>query len=176
MSLNQEQFALLSRGIIDLRGPITEETFDYVRDCFTALVAQDCPSITVWITSDGGGINAGLSIYDILRNYEGYVTGLVIGKARSIALLILQACDERQAHANATVFLHDPIYTVGHAVLAQCIRTQDVGEFEAMRQRMIGILVEKSKLSRREVINLCRRKTTFYANEAKKHGFIDELI
>ena len=176
MSLNQEQFALLSRGIIDLRGTVTEDTFEYVRDCMTALVANDSPEITVWITSDGGSIDAGLNIYDMLRNYPGYVTGLVIGKARSIALVILQACDERQAHTNSTVFLHNPVYTVGHNILAQCIRAQDSREFLAMQRRMVRVLTDKSKLSHAEVTRLCRNNTNLYADKAKRVGFIDTLI
>lgn len=176
MSLNQEQFALLSRGIIDLRGPIDEDSFDYVRSCITALVANDAPAVTVWITSDGGSIKYGLSIYDMLRNYPGYVTGLVIGKAYSIALVILQGCDERQAYANATVFLHDPIYTVGYSILAQHIKTQDISEFESMRRRMISILKQRSKLPLRQINRLCRDNTTLYADQAKKAGFLDVLV
>lgn len=176
MNLTQEQFALLSRGIVDLRGNVTGDTFEYVRDCLTSLTAKDCPDITVWITSDGGSIDAGLNIYDMLRNYPGRVTGLVIGSARSIALVILQACNERQAYINSTVFLHDPVYMVGHAILAQCVRTQDTGEFDAMRQRMIAILVAKSKLSRSEVVKMCRRKTNLYADKAKQAGWLDTLL
>ncbi|MFA6466938.1 MAG: ATP-dependent Clp protease proteolytic subunit [Patescibacteria group bacterium] len=176
MHLNQEELALLSRGIVDLHGNVTGDTFEYVRDCLTSLAAKDYPDITVWITSDGGNIDAGLNIYDILRNYPGRVTGLVIGSARSIALVILQACNERQAHTNSTVFLHDPVYMVGHSILAQCVRTQDTGEFDIMRQRMIDILVAKSKLSRREVVKMCRQKTNLYADKAKKAGWIDTLL
>lgn len=176
MSLTQEQFSLLSHGIIDLRGIVTEDTFDYARDCFAALVANDSPNITVWITSDGGSIEYGLGIYDILRNYEGWVTGLVIGRARSVALVILQACDDRQAYSNATVFLHNPIYTVGHEALAQYIRTKDAREFKAMRQRMMGILTSRCKISRREVAQMCNNETTLYVNQAKKAGFVDTLI
>lgn len=62
--------------------------------------------ITVLLNSGGGDTKPGLVIYDLLKSHAGTVTIRVIGQAASMACIILQAGDVRQATPNSILMHH----------------------------------------------------------------------
>lgn len=108
-SLSAVQADLLANArIIDLNGDVDRRMFDYVREAIVRLKAEGCPDITVLITCPGGGCQMGLGIFDLLNNYPGKVTGEIFGFAKSMATIILQACDIRLAAEHSAILLHNP--------------------------------------------------------------------
>lgn len=102
------QQKLLERGIIDIASDDLNGTSAvYVREALNTLLSRGAPDVLVTITSDGGLVDVGLGIYDMIRLYPGVVTGKVVGYARSMAAVILQACDVRECARHASIRIHN---------------------------------------------------------------------
>jgi ATP-dependent protease ClpP protease subunit len=64
--------------------------------------------LTVEINSDGGEVQAGVTIFNMLRAWPGGVDTVVVGWALSIASLILMAGENRRASETALIMVHAP--------------------------------------------------------------------
>lgn len=76
-----------------------------------ALSKMNGADVTVNINSPGGDVFEGLTIYNLLREYEGHVTVRVLGLAASAASFIAMAADEVQI-ARAGFFMIHNAWTV----------------------------------------------------------------
>ncbi len=76
-----------------------------------ALSKMNGADITVNINSPGGDVFEGLTIYNLLREYEGHVTVRVLGLAASAASFIAMAADEVQI-ARAGFFMIHNAWTI----------------------------------------------------------------
>lgn len=101
---------------------------------------SDLP-IHIILNSNGGHWTDALAIYDCIVSADTMVTVEVYGKCMSAAVPIVQACDERGVHPNATVMIHNGSQD----------SSGDVLSFEAWgkwakreRERMYDILASKS--------------------------------
>jgi ATP-dependent Clp protease protease subunit len=107
--LTQIQLDLLQNGIIDLVGEVDFEMLKYVREALMRLLAKPiCQPLKLLISSDGGSVKEGLSIYDAIKSYPAPTVGIVCRAADSMAAIILQACDTRRCMEHATVLIHNP--------------------------------------------------------------------
>lgn len=175
--LTDLQAELLERNIIVLDGDVDEEMAGYVHECMLRLAVKDNPPITIRITSDGGDTENGLYIYDFLRLYPGKKTGIVIAFARSMAAIVLQACDVRQCPKNSVVLIHR---------VSQAVKTDDLTDEAKLKETKKEMLVEEEKLwsilrertkkSRRAIIAVCKKDREMSAAEALNFGLIDEII
>jgi ATP-dependent Clp protease, protease subunit len=74
---------------------------------------DDDSTIELWLSTPGGGVLAGLALYDYLRwlSLDGHhVTTAALGMAASIGAVILQAGDWRVIGRESFVFLHPVEY------------------------------------------------------------------
>lgn len=178
--LNVAQQTLLSKSIIEIRGNITQETADYVRECVSVLETVDNPPVRVIITSSGGDIIAGLDIYDMIANYTGMTTGVVIAEASSMAAVILQACKKRLAYANSRILIHDPaiLYLSIHTVRTNNSKFQKLlaKNDERIFSRTYRILAKRSGKTIPQVKKVCHKEEEMFADEALRFGLIDSII
>lgn len=113
-------------------GPVTDATADQVRAQLAAL-DRSLP-VLVTLNSDGGGVQAGVAIYNELLGWPGGVTTEVRGWALSIASLIFMAGSTRRVHATSLVMVHAPhVGTSGNA--AELRQTADVLDTVAATMR-----------------------------------------
>ena len=176
--LDPVDLKLLERNIIDIRGEVDEKMALHVREALRRLVAHGSPDITVTITSGGGSVTIGLDIYDALRLYPGKKTGQVFGFARSIAAVILQACDLRQCARYAHLMLHHVTRReVSLTTLRDKRKLQElVEDMERNQTRIYSILVSRSHQPLRVIKETCKKETEMTAEEAKEFGLVDEVI
>lgn len=64
--------------------------------------------LTVYINSDGGSVNAGVAIANMIARHKGPTTAIVEGWACSVATEIFFAAQKRQIPANAYLMIHKP--------------------------------------------------------------------
>lgn len=72
-----------------------------------ALRSLDGADVVVNINSPGGDVFEGLAIYNLLREYKGYVTVRVLGVAASAASFIAMAADEIQIARAGFFMIHN---------------------------------------------------------------------
>lgn len=186
-NLRDLQLGLLEKGVIDLDGVVDMDMHDYVRECMTRLILQDNPPISIRITSQGGSVIAGLHIYDLLRLYPNLKTATVFGTARSIAVIVLQACEKREAARNSTFLLHyvrqDMISLHHFEDVAKMSKIKS--SLHDAQNKIISILEERTKKPREYILKLCdrgeldsswSRDDEFTAEQALDAGLIDTIV
>lgn len=76
-----------------------------IKDQLDELKGKD---LTIYINSDGGMINAGVAMANMISRHDGHTTAIVDGWCCSIATQIFFAADERKMPENAYLMIHKP--------------------------------------------------------------------
>ncbi len=159
-----------------LNGEISDETWfgdEVTPGNFRAELEQGDEDITVWINSPGGDVFAAAQIYNMLMEYPHNVTVKIDALAASAASVIAMAGTKVCMSPVGMLMIHNP------ATIA-------IGDVEEM-QKAIEMLAEvkesimnsyeiKSGLSRHKISQLMDAETWMDAREAKRLGFIDEIL
>lgn len=94
-------------------GPFNWDTWQYddsetsakhFKELLDAIPETD--EIKIYFNSNGGSVNQGTAIYNMLQQHGSYKTGIVMGGCHSIAFTILQACDKRIMGQGTTAIIH----------------------------------------------------------------------
>ena len=91
-------------------GPITQHSANCLLSIMqnilrqTQDVSQD--KVTLYLSSEGGDLNSGFSLYNFLRSYPIPITIVNIGTIESIAVMIYLSADNRLAVEHSRFLLH----------------------------------------------------------------------
>lgn len=134
---------------------------------------KDRKPIYLFISSNGGDVDMGFELIDVIENSKTPVYTVNIGKAYSMAFLISLAGKKRYATKNSKFLLHDGaslVYNSGAKV-------QDQIKFQGrIDDRIKQYVISHSKLTEKEYDEKLRIEWYMFANEAKEKGFIDGII
>jgi ATP-dependent Clp protease protease subunit len=130
-------------------------------------------AITVYITTVGGDVHAGMAIYDAMHHCSCHITGIVLGAAMSMGAVILEACDERRMHANGSLMLHD-----GTMAMDDHARTFEnwAGWCKQSRQQMYNIFAKRTGRTSSYWEKRCGYDMILTAQQALKERLIDSII
>src|ERR1043165_3502849 len=107
---------LMMDGLIFLGYPINDEVANIVTAQLLFLDSTDrTRDINMYINSPGGGVYAGLGVYDTMQYVTPQVTPICIGVAASMACVLLGAGTKgkRAALKHARVMMHQPSGAIG---------------------------------------------------------------
>lgn len=177
-NLSKLQLELLDKGIIQLGGSVDDDMALYVHEALLRLKTNGAPAVEVRITSNGGDVGTGLNIYDMLRTYPGEKTGIVEAFARSMATVILQACEKRKALRHSKILVH---HVSRSSVSLDVVRDEQKikelrDDLEKSQSRIYTIFGDKTKKNAEVVKTKCAENTDMTAEEALEFGLIDEII
>ena len=177
-ALDELQAKLLARRIIAIEDEIDAHMAGYVREVLLRLVADGNPPAIVIISSHGGNVEFGMAIYDMIRAYPGETTGVVVGYAKSMAAVILQACDRRVSLHNSKILIHNIIL---RSVSLDTLRDQErlerlIRETEKDQQVHYEIFAERTGKPVGEIRAQCQKDANMDAAEALSFNLIDEII
>ena len=129
--------------------------------------------IRVHINSEGGSVYGGQAIYNALKNHDSEVEVYIEGLAASMASIIALAGDRVYMADNALYMIHDPwTWTEGSA---DDLR-KTAQQLDKAKETLINVYERKTEKDREEIAELMSQETWFTAQEAKEHGFVDEII
>jgi len=117
-------------------------------------------------------------MYDLIRLYPGETTGMVYGRAASMAAIVLQACKKRHAARHAEILIH---HVSRQSVSLDTLKDKEkldklVADLEARQKRLYQILCEKTKKSEGEIAAECAKDAFMPAEVAKDFGLLDEVL
>lgn len=174
--LSDHQLALLNQNIINIVGEIDNDTAMEVLESIIQSIAKGSPALKIIITSEGGSLEAGLQIYDIIRQYPGKTTGIVWGYACSSALIILQACNKRLATQSSYIRMHPSSRVVQANVLKDKILLQQIiQQLDKLDIRICQIYSLRTKKKIEEIGNMLNRQLLMEAKQALAENFIDGI-
>lgn len=129
--------------------------------------------IILYVTSNGGEVDSGFELIDIIRNSKTPVYTVNLGYQYSMGFLIGLAGHKRFATPNAKFLMHDGsnfVYNSG-------AKAQDQMEFQKkVEERIKQYIISRSNLSSDEYDSKLRVEWYLFAHEAKEKGFVDFII
>ena len=148
---------------------ITATGFAFDLNCFNG------EPITVRINSRGGEIFPALAMYNLLKNYEGEVTVIIDGICASAATLVACAGKKIYMAKNAMYMTHLPKVSLDADFTEKdlCGINEVLGK---LKNIILEIYAQKMNKKFDEVALLLESEVWYTAEEAKKLGFVDELI
>lgn len=167
---------LLRERIVFLNGEIREESANLVIAQLLHLEGeeQDRP-VHLYINSPGGDVTAFFAVYDSMQFLAPPVHTVCVGQAASAAAVLLAAGapGHRYVLPNARVLLHQPH---GGAQGQSTDLEIAVREIVTMRERMIGILVERTGKPHDRIQSDIDRDFILRGEEAIDYGVVDEVL
>lgn len=130
--------------------------------------------ITIEISSPGGSVYEGVSIFNAIKAYDkGEVTTIITSLAASMASYIALAGDKIKAYDNAIYMIHNAsIISWGDA---RALR-KDANHVESISNMLAKAYINKTGKSETEMETLLDDETYFYGDEILEAGFVDEII
>jgi ATP-dependent Clp protease protease subunit len=167
---------LLKDRIIFLGGPIDDEAANLVIAQILFLEADDPDKdIYLYINSTGGGVTAGLAIYDTIQYVRPDVATLCMGMAASMAAVLLAAGAQgkRVALPNSRIMIHQP-WIGGIQGPATDIDIQ-AREILKARDRLNEILAKHTGRPLEEIARDTDRDYYLSGEEARLYGLVDAV-
>ena len=166
---------LLRERVVFVGAPIDDEVANLVVAQLLHLEAEDPDKdIQMYINSPGGGVYAGMAIYDTMRFIKPDVATTCCGIAMSMGSLLLAAGAQgkRAALPNARILLHQP-----HGGYQGQTTDIQIHAKEAMelRRRMEEIYAQHTGRSIEEVSDVLERDRYFTPDQAVEFGLVDRV-
>ena len=167
---------LLKERIVFLGTAVNDEIASLIIAQLLFLEAEDPDKdITFYVNSPGGGVTAGLAIYDTMQYVRCDIVTLCMGQAASMGALLLTAGakGKRYALPNSRILIHQPMGGFQGQATDIDIHTQEILR---MRNDLNKILAYHTGQNIRKIKKDTDRDYFMNAVEAKKYGIIDEVL
>ncbi len=142
-------------------------------------LSNDDPNanVNLYINSPGGGVSAGLAIYDTIQFIRPPVATYCVGMAASMGAVLLAAGmpGKRFILPNGRVLIHQPLV---HGVLTGPATDLDIEakEIIRLRKRLYEILSTHTQQSADQIEKDCDRNKWLNAEEAVQYGCVDQIL
>ena len=139
---------------------------------------RDLPSekrkpILLYLTSDGGALDAGFALIDAIEMSKTPVYTINNGHQYSMGFIIGLSGHKRFATKNAKFLLHDG----SNFIVGTGTKVQDEMEFnKRVEDRLKEYIISRSKITDEEYESKRRVEWYMFAEEAKEKGFTDYII
>lgn len=167
---------LLKERIIFLGTSVNDEIASLIIAQLLFLEAEDPDKdITFYLNSPGGGVTAGMAIYDTMQYVRCDIVTLCMGQAASMGALLLAAGanGKRYALPNSRVLIHQPMGGFQGQATDIDIHAQEILR---MRNDLNKILAFHTGQNVRKIKKDTDRDYFMSAEEAKKYGIIDKVL
>ena len=141
-----------------------------------AIVQQGAKELTLLLSSPGGSVMHGMTIYNYLTALPIELTTYNIGNVDSIGAIIFLAGKKRFACPHSTFMLHPVAYPLQASVSYEQPNLSSIAQgLEADQSRIAGIYAERSGLEKANAADLFQQQKTYSASEANTFGFVHEV-
>ena len=178
-SLNVAQMDVFSRLMMDRIIFLGSAIDDYIANIIQAqllfLQNLDNKDIQIYINSPGGGVYAGLGIYDTMQYINSDVATICTGIAASMSAVLLcaGAKGKRSALKHSRVMIHQPM---GGAEGQASDIEITAREILKLKNELYEIIALHSNNDVKKVGKDSDRDYWMTASEAKTYGMIDEIL
>ena len=155
--VTSESVSLLIRGLLYLEGE------------------DDQAPVTLYVNSNGGEVQSGLALYDVMQAVHCPIRAVCLGIAASMAAVLFASADERLMLPHSRVMIHDPLIDggIGGSALSVKARTDDLMR---MREVIAQTIARHSGMDVERVYELTASDTYFEAEKAVEAGLADRVI
>jgi len=165
----------LKQRILWLDGEVTSETANALVRKFAYLASKNDQPIILAIDSPGGSVDAGLAICDAIEGCGLKVTTVCVGRAYSMAAIILAHGDERLILPNSKVMIHQPLIQQMPGGSSDDIEILSTS-LKNTKDQLNAILKKKTGKTAKEIDRATKHDTYFTAREALDFGLVDKVV
>ena len=167
---------LMMDRIIFLGYPINDEVANIVTAQLLFLESTDrTRDIQMYINCPGGGVYAGLGMYDTMQFITPEIATICTGMAASMGqvLMCAGAKGKRTALKHSRIMMHQP--SAGAMGQASDIEIT-VNEVKKVKNELYTIIAHHTGQTIEKVAEDCHRDKWMTAAEAKEYGLVDEVL
>ena len=167
---------LMMDRIIFLGYPINDEVANIVTAQLLFLESTDrTRDIQMYINCPGGGVYAGLGMYDTMQFITPEIATICTGMAASMGqvLMCAGAKGKRTALKHSRIMMHQP--SAGAMGQASDIEIT-VNEIKKVKQELYTIISHHTGQTIEKVAEDCHRDKWMTSAEAKEYGLVDEVL
>lgn len=169
---------LLKDRIVMLTGEVNDMTANLVVAQMLFLESQNSSEdINFYINSPGGGVTAGLGIYDTMQFIKSPVSTIVMGQACSMGSFLAMAGepDKRFVLPNSRTMIHQPSGGAGGQATDMEIQVQEILK---IKKNLTDIYVKHNSAGKTfdELAQAMERDNFMSANEAVEFGLADKVV
>jgi ATP-dependent Clp protease protease subunit len=169
---------LLRDRVVFIGGQIDDELANLVMAQLLFLSNEDPKNdINLYINSPGGGISAGLAIYDTMQFVRCGVSTFCVGMAASMGAVLMAAGarGKRFILPNSRVLLHQPLI---RGVLTGPATELDIEarEIIRLRRRLYEIMAQHTGQTVEQIERDCDRNKWLSSEEAVQYGCADRVL
>ncbi len=178
--LNVAQMDVFSRLMMDriifLGTGIDDQIANIIQAQLLFLESVDATKdIQIYVNSPGGGVYAGLGIYDTMQLVKPDVATICTGMAASMGAVLLcaGAAGKRSALKHSRVMIHQPL---GGAQGQATDMEITLKEILKLKKELYDILATHSGQTFEQIEKDAERDYWMTSTEAKEYGMIDEVL
>lgn len=134
---------------------------------------KNLQTITVHLSTIGGGFYDGLPMYNLLDQHSAHVTFNIIGYSVSMGTHLMMSADEIHAAQNSIFMIHN---AQGGAYGSHHDLRKYAEVMQKHEEAIIGRYCERMSLDKEEVQALLDAETWYTADEALEAGLIDKIV
>ena len=167
---------LMMDRIIFLGVPINDYVANIIQAQLLFLESVDAKKdILIYLNSPGGGVYAGLGIYDTMQYINPKVSTICTGMAASMAAILLCAGEKGKRYAlkHSRVMIHQPLGGA-HGQASDIEITAN--EIKKLKNELYEIIANHSNKSFDQVYKDGDRDYWMTSSEAKEYGMLDEVL
>lgn len=167
---------LMMDRIIFLGYPVNDEVANIITAQLLFLESTDrARDIQLYINSPGGGVYAGLGLYDTMQFVTPDIATICTGMAASMSAVLMAAgaAGKRSALKHARIMMHQP--SAGAAGQASDVEIT-VNEVRKVKHELYEILSNHTGQTIEKVTKDSNRDFWMTADEAKTYGLVDEVL
>lgn len=168
---------LFEKRIIFLEGEINQESAsEFLKQLMQLTLDDPNEKIKVFINSNGGGIDPGMTIYDAIYGSSVPIELYNIGRAYSMAAVILLSGQHgRYILPNAKVMLHEPLIHSCPGGNASSMKSLS-DSLQEERRKLNAIIAKHTGMSIRQVNKATSYDHFFTAQEAIEANLCDAIV
>ena len=172
---NQVRDVLFRNRILIISGEVTQKLAADVMGQLLAMSAENDEPITVFINSQGGHVESGDTIHDMIQFVKAPVRMVGTGWVASAGALIYVAVprDRRYSLPNTRFLLHQP---AGGARGTAADVEIEAREILKMRERLNKVFADRTGQSLERIQDDTRRNFWLSAKEAQDYGLVGQIV
>lgn len=167
---------LLEERIVFLTGPIdTDVSISVIGQLMFLQYSNATKEISMYISSPGGSVDAGLAIYDTMHYIKPAIKTVCVGSASSMGAVLMAAGEEgkRFALPNARMMIHQPLSAFQGQASDFEIHAKEV---QRTKSKLAQILAHHTGKPEAEILKDSDRNYYMSSPEAIEYGLIDGII
>jgi ATP-dependent Clp protease protease subunit len=158
-----------------ISGEINQQLASHVMAQLIAMEAESDEPITIFINSQGGHVESGDTIHDLVRFIRPRIRMIGTGWVASAATLIYVAAslEDRYCLPNTRFLLHQPAGGVGGTASDIEIEAREILK---MRERLNRLIARQTGQTVERIVDDTRRNFWLDAEAAKTYGIVGKIV